>query len=233
MMSIGSEISRLSTAKANLKSAIEAKGVSVSGSVKLDGYPELVGEISQANMLTVFTLGVEASDDLSHHVEDSVSVIEKLSKTMEYRFVSIGSVDLTTGKTATADSINSGSQSAAKAIDDSNVTEWLSNSSPYAYHWLKVDFGAGNEKRIGSIRIKTGSYSMNGIDIAGSNDDSTWTLLKNASIGTNTDTTWVLPLIDYTAYRYVRVIQTGQYYSSGLVELEIFELILGDGGTES
>lgn len=45
-MSIASEISRLQTAKADLKTAIEAKGVTVPGSTKLDGYADLVDSIS-------------------------------------------------------------------------------------------------------------------------------------------------------------------------------------------
>lgn len=45
-MSIASEISRLQTAKADLKTAIEGKGVTVSSSAKLDDYPDYVSAIS-------------------------------------------------------------------------------------------------------------------------------------------------------------------------------------------
>lgn len=44
-MSIASEISRLQTAKADLKTAIESKGVTVPSSTKLDGYADLVDSI--------------------------------------------------------------------------------------------------------------------------------------------------------------------------------------------
>ena len=44
-MSIASEISRLQTAKANLKTSIEGKGVTVPSSTTLDGYPALVDDI--------------------------------------------------------------------------------------------------------------------------------------------------------------------------------------------
>lgn len=47
-MSIASEITRLQTAKAELKTAIEGKGVSVSSSAKLDDYAALVSSISQS-----------------------------------------------------------------------------------------------------------------------------------------------------------------------------------------
>ena len=45
-MSIASEISRLTTAKANIKSAIIAKGVSVPNNAKLDTYNTHVSHIS-------------------------------------------------------------------------------------------------------------------------------------------------------------------------------------------
>ena len=45
-MSIASEISRLQTAKADIKAAIEAKGVTVPSSAKLDDYDTYVGQIS-------------------------------------------------------------------------------------------------------------------------------------------------------------------------------------------
>ena len=46
-MSIASEISRIQTAKADLKTAIENKGVTVPSSTKLDGYADLVDSIEQ------------------------------------------------------------------------------------------------------------------------------------------------------------------------------------------
>ena len=45
-MSIASEITRLQTAKANLKTSIEAKGVAVPASATLDAYPAYVDAIS-------------------------------------------------------------------------------------------------------------------------------------------------------------------------------------------
>lgn len=44
-MAISDEISRLQTAKADLKTAIEGKGVTVPSSTKLDGYADLVDSI--------------------------------------------------------------------------------------------------------------------------------------------------------------------------------------------
>ena len=46
-MSVASEITRLQNAKADLKTAIEGKGVTVPSSTKLDGYADLVDSIQQ------------------------------------------------------------------------------------------------------------------------------------------------------------------------------------------
>lgn len=45
-MSIASEISRLQTAKGNIKTAIESKGVTVSSATTLDGYAALINSIN-------------------------------------------------------------------------------------------------------------------------------------------------------------------------------------------
>ena len=45
-MAISDEITRLQTAKADLKTAIEGKGVTVPSNTKLDGYADLVDSIS-------------------------------------------------------------------------------------------------------------------------------------------------------------------------------------------
>ena len=45
-MSVASEIQRLQTAKADIKTAIENKGVTVDSSFKLDDYPQKIAEIS-------------------------------------------------------------------------------------------------------------------------------------------------------------------------------------------
>ena len=55
-MSIASEITRLQTAKADLKTAIEAKGVTVSSSATLEDYPNYVDAISQGGSPTLETV---------------------------------------------------------------------------------------------------------------------------------------------------------------------------------
>jgi len=61
-MSIASEISRIQTAKADLKTAIENKGVTVPSSTKLDGYADLVDSIEQGGSGTVESNDVEFID---------------------------------------------------------------------------------------------------------------------------------------------------------------------------
>lgn len=52
-MSIATEIQRIQTAKAGLKTSIEAKGVTVPSTTKIDGYPALVDQISSGGGTTV------------------------------------------------------------------------------------------------------------------------------------------------------------------------------------
>ena len=54
-MSIATEITRLTSAKAALKAAIEGKGVTVPASTTLDGYAALVGNIPTGSSATVAT----------------------------------------------------------------------------------------------------------------------------------------------------------------------------------
>lgn len=51
-MSIQSEITRISGAKSDIAGAIEAKGVSVSSSTKIDGYAALINLIDVPTALT-------------------------------------------------------------------------------------------------------------------------------------------------------------------------------------
>jgi len=61
-MSVADEISRLTSAKAALKTAIEAKGVTVSSSAKLDDYAALVGNIPAGSTVATTTATVGSSN---------------------------------------------------------------------------------------------------------------------------------------------------------------------------
>lgn len=60
-MSISSEITRLQTAKANIKTSIENKGVTVPSATKLDGYPTLIDSIPSGGSAVIEPLSVTAN----------------------------------------------------------------------------------------------------------------------------------------------------------------------------
>lgn len=72
-MSIATEITRLQTAKADLKTAIEGKGVTVPSATKIDGYADLVDSIQTGGGGTDYlvalcngTLTEYSSDEVTH-----------------------------------------------------------------------------------------------------------------------------------------------------------------------
>lgn len=84
-MSIATEITRLQTAKDDLKTAIEAKGVTVPSATKLDGYAALVGQIT--------TGGGESKN---------AQVVQGTTRTSSSTMTAIGS-ELTVSKTGKYD----------------------------------------------------------------------------------------------------------------------------------
>lgn len=70
-MSIASEITRLQTAKADLKAAIEAKGVTIPSSTTLEGYPELIGRLPNGGYDIETTLNEDGTQEV--HIKDASS----------------------------------------------------------------------------------------------------------------------------------------------------------------
>ena len=68
-MSISSEISRLTQAKADIKTAIENKGVTVPSSAKLDDYPDLIDDIEQGSTPNLQTKSVSITENGTTTVE--------------------------------------------------------------------------------------------------------------------------------------------------------------------
>ena len=87
-MSIASEISRLQTAKAGLKTAIEGKGVTVSDTATLDAYPALVESIQ--------TGGSGGSDDalkaMIERTTTSIDIPNGVTKIGDYAFYTWGTM---------------------------------------------------------------------------------------------------------------------------------------------
>lgn len=77
-MSIQSEVSRLQSAKASLAAAIEAKGVSVPETTKLDGYSDLVEQIEAGGGGGGGSAGVQSLNGLAGALQilagDNISV---------------------------------------------------------------------------------------------------------------------------------------------------------------
>jgi len=96
---------------------------------------------------------------------------------------SIGGSDVASGGTPSADSTLGGFP-ASNAFDGNNSTSWISGSGAYP-HWIKYDFGAGNEKDIVEFavagRLDSGStyayQSPRDFTLDYSDDDSAWTTL--------------------------------------------------------
>ncbi|WP_238413262.1 RICIN domain-containing protein [Saccharothrix deserti] len=114
--------------------------------------------------------------------------------------------DIAAGRTATADSQETGkSNTAAKAVDSSTSTRWCA-ADGRAGHWLKVDLGA--TKPITGVRIAWELDAKNyRYRVEGSTDNATWTSLSDR---TGTSSTRQVQVLAFTAQaRYVRVTVTG------------------------
>lgn len=88
-MSIATEITRLQTAKADLKTAIEGKGVTVPSATKIDGYADLVEAIQTGG-----GGGVDANSILNHEISGSVSSDASTVSNFSYLGQPITSVSL-------------------------------------------------------------------------------------------------------------------------------------------
>lgn len=75
-MSIASEIARLQTAKSDLKTAIENKGVTVPSATKLDGYASLVNQISgsSAYNVTLVSLIPNGNETITYTGDDTGTI---------------------------------------------------------------------------------------------------------------------------------------------------------------
>lgn len=75
-MSIATEITRLQGAKADLKTAIEGKGVTVSSSAKLDAYPALVDAISGGGGSDLYVKIIEGTNEVTTIVDNTLTKIK-------------------------------------------------------------------------------------------------------------------------------------------------------------
>jgi alpha-L-fucosidase len=136
--------------------------------------------------------------DRTRHPEDSVVGI-----TLDR---SVQPADIAAGRTATADSEESGKgNTAAKAVDASTSTRWCANDGNTG-HWLKVDLGS--TKSITGVRIAWEHDATNyRYRVEGSTDNATWTTLSDRTATTGTGQVQVA--VFSAQARYVRVTVTG------------------------
>lgn len=154
-MSIASEISRLQGAKADIKTAIEGKGVTVPSATKLDGYADLVDAIPQGStptgtkQISVTQNGTQTENVSGYaSAQLNVSVPNSYSAGDEGKVVSNGSL---VAQTAHAD--------VTPATSDQTIDTTTNNS-------IKVkgdaDLIATNIKKDVEIFGVTGSYEGGG-----------------------------------------------------------------------
>ena len=121
-----------------------------------------------------------------------------------------------------------------KAFDNNTCTKWagIGTPTPSSPQWIKIDYGAGQEKRITNYRVKTGfsangaSYGPGAWSLQGSNDDSQWTTIHQQNNNNYNDLS--LSCSNQTAYRYYRLLMHSKADPSR-PQVEIQELYLYEG----
>jgi hypothetical protein len=117
-----------------------------------------------------------------------------------------------------------GTRLAFRALDRNNTTSGNaaqggeSHTGGGADQWWKVDFGSGYEftpTRLGILGRSTSGYHPRNFKLQGSANDSTWTDLLTVSADGPTDNAWWTSAVSGSAaYRYIRIITTGNNSSS-------------------
>jgi hypothetical protein len=88
-MSIASEITRLQEAKEDIKDAIEAKGVTVPSSAKIDDYATLIGQISGGGGGSYdFVYKIKKGEQTTLSAQEA-AILDTIPTTFQYRFGSL------------------------------------------------------------------------------------------------------------------------------------------------
>jgi len=152
-----------------------------------------------------------------------------LTKTKSFIRYSIGSTDITTGKTGIASRGTTG----PNVIDDNSGTEWaywFSPSSGLVGEWVGVDLGEGGEKRVIGFSMTCSVYQWAGCAVDYSDDGLTWVQLGTASKTTASKETFYILTKEVPLARYWRVrctsIVNGISFWLRVTELEFFEMLI-------
>jgi hypothetical protein len=143
-MSIASEISRLQGAKADIKTAIEGKGVTVSSSTKLDGYADLIDSIVTTPSLQSKT----ATPSTSQQTITPDSGYDGLSQ------VTVSAIQTETKTATPSTSQQTVSPTSGKFLTQVTVSAVTSS--------IDANITAGNIKKDVSILGVTGTYEGSG-----------------------------------------------------------------------
>lgn len=132
--------------------------------------------------------------------------------------VTVTAANLALNKTATASSTRSTTYAAAKTVDGSTATSWMSNKT--GNQWLKVDLGASAATSNIKVRWQSG-YHAKDFKVETSANGTSWTTRYSTTSGTGGTTN-----VTFTpaSARYVRVSCTKGYSSPyyGILELEVY-----------
>ena len=145
-MSIASEITRLQTAKADLKTAIEAKGVTVSASDTLDDYPALVGNI-QTGITPTGNINItqSGSTDVTNYAtatvaSGSATPAASISATGAGKTVGNGTITLTKSAVSNTPQVTAGYISSGTAGNTSvSLTASVTTQAGQTYHPSTTD----------------------------------------------------------------------------------------------
>ena len=146
-MSIASEITRLQTAKADLKTSIESKGVTVPSATTLDGYANLVNQISSGGGSNNYVEGTFTINSATSQY-NLTSVIKPKMIAIIYSDPFSGSGLVTIGWTKSSNGI-----SQTILVNLGNSTYTFKNED-------YVEFNADGTllKRFGSYNLPAGTY---------------------------------------------------------------------------
>lgn len=132
------------------------------------------------------------------------------------------------------DSIVAGGYEGWKAFDGTQAGNGFASASTAPPHWVKLDFGSGQAKTLGSYKISVDDY-LNGAPYTwtfqGSNDDSAWTTVDTQTAQTFSQNVFrTFTFSNSTAYRYYRIYVTANRSGN---QTAISEMQFFTGGSSS
>ena len=159
-MSIATELTRIQTAKADIKSAIEAKGVTVPSSALIDEYDTYIAQISGGG-------GGQAEEDLKNLIERDITSINIPSGTTtigDYVFcecTSLTSLTIPSGVTSIGNYAFSGCSNLTNITIPNSVTSIGERAFNSCRHLTRVNSNINGECIIPNSVTTIGNYAFN------------------------------------------------------------------------